>query len=123
MSKPGNDGASQPDFPARYAQAIADCIAVGATQASGSGFSMASFSDQAGSTTAYNFVDAPGVGIKGYGLNGAIYSWSGTSMATPLVAAEAADLLSAHTSLTINQIVQDIVHSTVSLVGVPTTTA
>lgn len=119
----GNDGSTQPDYPARYAQAIADCIAVGATQASGSGFSMASFSDQAGSTTAYNFVDAPGVGIKGYGLNGAIYSWSGTSMATPLVAAEAADLLSAHTSLTINQIVQDIVHSTVSLVGVPTTTA
>lgn len=117
----GNDGSSQPDYPAHYAQTIADCIAVGATQSSGSGFAMASFSDKAGSASAYNFVDAPGVGIKGYGLAGKIYSWSGTSMAAPLVAAEAADLLSVHTSLTVDQIVQDIVHGTVSLVGLPTT--
>jgi subtilisin family serine protease len=115
----GNDGSSTPDYPAHYAQTIADCIAVGATQASGSGFAMASFSDKAGSTTAYNFVDAPGVGIKGYGLGGAIYNWSGTSMATPLVAAEVADILSAHTGLTVDQIVQDVVHGTVSLVGLP----
>lgn len=118
----GNDGGSSPDYPAHYAQTIADCIAVGATQASGSGFAMASFSDKAGSTTAYNFVDAPGVGIKGYGLGNAIYNWSGTSMATPLVAAEVADLLSAHTGLTVDQIVQDVVHGTVSLVGLPPAT-
>jgi subtilisin family serine protease len=40
-------------------------------------------------------------------------------MATPLVAAEVADILSAHTGLTVDQIVQDVVHGTVSLVGLP----
>ena len=57
------------------------------------------------------------------GLSGAIYSWQGTSMAAPLVAAEAADILSAHTSLSATQVVQDIMHSTVSLVGVASMTA
>jgi len=79
---------------------------------------MASFSNKAGSASSYNFVDAPGVSIKGYGLGGAIYNWQGTSMAAPLVAAEAADILSAHTSFSAAQVVQDILHSTVSLVGV-----
>jgi subtilisin family serine protease len=114
----GNDGTASPDYPAIYAQGITDCIAVGATKQSGSGVAMASFSDQAGTATPYNFIDAPGVAIKGYGLNGAVLSWSGTSMAAPLVAAEAADILSAHTLLSVGQIVQDIVHTTVPLVGV-----
>lgn len=114
----GNDHTVTPDYPAAYAQGITNAIAVGATKQSGSGVAMASFSDQAGSATPYNFVDAPGVAIMGYGLSGKVLSWSGTSMAAPLVAAEAADILSAHTSLPVNQIVQDIVHSTVTLVGV-----
>jgi len=114
----GNDGSATPDYPAGYAKNIADCIAVGASQSSGSDFSMASFSNKAGSASSYNFVDAPGVSIKGYGLGGAIYNWQGTSMAAPLVAAEAADILSAHTSFSAAQVVQDILHSTVSLVGV-----
>lgn len=116
----GNEGTATPDYPAAYAQGLADCIAVGATKQSGSGVAMASFSDQAGNATPYNFVDAPGVAIKGYGLAGTVLSWSGTSMAAPLVAAEAADMLSAHTSLSVAQIVQDIVHATVTLVGVAT---
>lgn len=113
-SAAGNEGGATPDYPASYAQGIA----VGASQQSGFGFSLASFSNRAGTSSSYNFVDAPGVNIKSYGLGNSIGNWTGTSMATPLVAAEAADLLSAHSSLSVEQIVQDIVHGTVALVGV-----
>ena len=111
----GNSGASTPDYPAAYAQSITDAIAVGASQVSGSTYSMASFSNQAGSTSAYNFIDALGVGIVGYGLNNTLYSWSGTSMATPLIAAEIADLESANTGLSSYQIVQDVMQAASTL--------
>ncbi|MEI6188569.1 MAG: S8 family serine peptidase [Alphaproteobacteria bacterium] len=56
--------------------------------------------------------------ILAYGLGGILKSWSGSSVATPLISAEAADLLSAHSGLSAAQIVQAIVHDTVALVGV-----
>jgi subtilisin len=115
----GNNAGASPEYPASYAQTITDAIAVGATQQSAGTYSMASFSNQAGNATAYNYVDALGVNLAGYGLNGSIHSWSGTSMATPLIAAEAADLLSANNSLHLGlsaaQIVQDIMQSASSL--------
>lgn len=114
----GNEGDTTPNYPAAYALGIANSISVGASKQSASGITMASFSDQAGSATPYNFVDAPGVAIMGYGLGGTVLSWSGTSMAAPLVAAEAAIILSSHTPLSVEQIVQHIVHSTVTLVGI-----
>ena len=111
----GNDGESTPTYPATYAESLSTCIAVGATQQSRTSEIMAPFSNCAGSSTAYNFVDAPGSSILGYGLNNVISDWAGTSMATPLVAAEAADIFSANTTLSATQVVQDIIHSTITL--------
>ena len=76
---------------------------------------MASFSDQAGSSSAYNFIDALGVNISGIGLNNKLGFWSGTSMSTPLVAAEAAVLESTHSGLSAAQIVQDIMQTAQTL--------
>ena len=111
----GNDGASTPGFPAAYAESMPNVIAVGATQLSSSAYSMASFSNQAGNSAAFNFVDALGVNINGIGLNNKLGFWSGTSMATPLVAAEAAVLESAHSGLSAAQIVQDIMQTAQTL--------
>lgn len=89
----GNDGALTPSYPAVYSSIYSTVCAVGAT--TNKGVSQASFSNGAGSTTAYNYLNAPGVSVQGFDLNGLISSWSGTSMATPLAAAEAAVLKSA----------------------------
>ena len=115
----GNLGASSPQYPAVYASGLSSAIAVGAsTQTDLGAYTLASFSNGSGSTTPYNFVDAPGSSILVYGLNGIVQNYSGSSIATPLIAAEAADLLSVHSGLSPTQIVQAIVHDTVSLVGV-----
>lgn len=55
-----------------------------------------------------NYVDAAGVGVYGYGLNGGTYILDGTSMAAPYVTSAAAILMSANTSLTAVQIAQAI---------------
>ena len=112
----GNSSGSSPDYPAAYAQSISTVISVGASSIkSASSFSFTSFSNQAGSSSPYNFVDAPGQSVLGYALNSSIQKWSGTSMSAPLVAAEAADLLSANAGLSSDQIVTAIVSGTVSL--------
>jgi subtilisin family serine protease len=120
----GNTGASNPQYPAAYASGLSSAIAVGASAQTSTGAdALASFSNGAGSLTAYNFVDAPGNNILAYGLNGVLQTWSGSSFATPLISAEAADLLSAHSGLSGAQIVQAIVHDTTALVGVQAATA
>ncbi|QFY41391.1 S8 family serine peptidase [Candidatus Methylospira mobilis] len=129
----GNSGASSPAYPAAYAQTVSDVIAVGATQQSGSSLSLAGFSNHAGSATPYNFVDAPGVNLQGYNNNGQVVTDSGTSMATPLVAAEAAvveqAIATVHPEYSAAQIaalaVSDITQSAtaLSLIGVASTTA
>ena len=108
----GNDSAASPEYPAAYAQTITNAIAVGASQVTGSSYSMASFSNGAGTSTTYNFIDALGVNIVGYGLKGQLYQWSGTSMATPLIAAEVSDLMSLNSQkglgLSTTQIINDL---------------
>ena len=109
----GNNGNSTPLAPANYAQLFSNCIAVGATQFDINGVqSLAAFSNQAGSTSAYNYVDASGVGVYGYGLHGDTYISEGTSMAAPYAASEAAILLSANAGLSATQIAQAITGTT-----------
>lgn len=111
----GNSTADQPCYPAAYAMVMPHVIAVGATQTSSAPFSMASFSNQAGTTQGYNFVTAPGVDITGFGTDEQLWSWSGTSVAAPLVAAQAAILASAKASQHARDIVQSIMESADSL--------
>lgn len=84
----GNRGASDPDWPARYAReswAAGKIIAVGAVDANRQ---IASFSNRAGDTANY-FLVAPGVNItSSYG--GGYGTLSGTSMAAPAVSGAAA---------------------------------
>jgi subtilisin family serine protease len=111
----GNDGDASLDFPAAYAKLFPNMIAVGACQNSGQHNVLASYSNQAGLGAMYNFVDAIGTDITGYTLDGNLATWSGTSMAAPLVAAEASILKSGNPQLSAYEIVQDILHSCHSL--------
>ena len=70
--------------------------------------SLAAFTNQAGSTTAYSYVDASGIGVYGYGLSGGTYIQDGTSMTAPYVTSAAAISLSANASLSAAQIAQFI---------------
>ena len=107
----GNQGTVMPEFPAAYAKHMPDVIAVGATQSANDSYALASFSNHSGSNTAYNFVDALGVGLTASDLDGSVHAWNGTSMAAPLVAAEVAVLASTHSGWSAAQIVQDIMQS------------
>ncbi|MCX5877337.1 MAG: S8 family serine peptidase [Deltaproteobacteria bacterium] len=111
----GNDGGHAPEYPAAYAKDGGSCIAVGASQQAGTGLCMTSFSNQAGSSTPYCFVDAPGSAILGYNQHGQVLSWGGTSLAAPLVAAEAAILESANHAMSATQILQDIEQATMQI--------
>ena len=94
----GNRGASQPDWPARFAaqswangaQARGAVIAVGAVDA---GNRIADFSNRAGDTAQW-FLVAPGIEIRSSYLGGdtAQALMSGTSMAAPAVSGAAARL-------------------------------
>ena len=107
----GNSGSNAPNFPAAYAEFLPNVIAVGATQLNESSISMSSFSNHAGVNKPYNFVDALGVDILGIGLNDQEGYWSGTSMATPYISAEAAILKQANPNASAAEIVQAITHS------------
>jgi subtilisin family serine protease len=118
----GNAGASSAQYPAQYAQSISTAIAVGssAQNFSGTTLAFASNSNQAGTQTAYNYIDAPGVSVLAYGLNNVLQTYTGTSFAAPLVTAEVADVLSAHAGLSATQVVQAVVNTAIGLVGLQT---
>lgn len=107
----GNSGSNAPNFPAAYAEFLPNVIAVGATQISQNSIYMSEFSNHAGTDKPYNFVDALGVDILGIGLNGQEGYWSGTSIATPYISAEAAILKQANPNACAADIVQAITHT------------
>ena len=88
----GNNLGSTPLAPAKYATVLDNVIAVGASMKVTTGVNYAAFSNKAGSNTAFNYVDAPGVNLQGYNQNGLVVTESGTSMASALVASEMADV-------------------------------
>ncbi|MBD2437125.1 S8 family peptidase [Nostoc sp. FACHB-110] len=98
----GNDGASQPDYPARYAKNTG--IAVGAVDKNKN---LADFSNRSGSNQ-LAYVTAPGVSVYSTVPNNQYATYSGTSMATPHVAGVVALMLSANRSLTPAQVRQII---------------
>ncbi|WNV03282.1 S8 family serine peptidase [Candidatus Methylospira mobilis] len=120
-----NQGYTSPTYSANTAQTLGNVIAVGATQynAYGSDIVQAGLSNQAGSSAAYNYVDAPGANVLGYQIGGGVKAESGTSYAAPEVAAEAAVLEQAikksNPALDQTQLAAAVVYAiTVGLVGV-----
>lgn len=111
----GNSGLSQPSAQSLLAiEAFANgqILAVGAVDATNT---IASFSNRAGAV-ANRFLVAPGVGIPGYNLFGAIDNVNGTSFAAPHVAGAAAVLLHRWPTLTATQ-VADILLATATDLG------
>ncbi|AFY40961.1 S8 family peptidase [Nostoc sp. PCC 7107] len=98
----GNDGGSQPNYPARYANNTG--IAVGAVDRNNN---LANFSNRSG-TNQLAYVTAPGVDVYSTVPNNQYASYSGTSMASPHVAGVVALMLSANRSLTPAQVRQII---------------
>jgi subtilisin len=108
----GNDGGSQPDYPAKYAAQRG--LAVGAVD---SNRTFASFSNQAGTYSRIQYVVAPGVDVYSTLPGNTCGSFSGTSMAAPHVAGVVALMLSANPNLTPDQVRQIITGSAVDLGG------
>jgi subtilisin family serine protease len=98
----GNDSATQPDYPARYAKNWG--IAVGAVDQNKN---IADFSDYAGSSQ-LAYVTAPGVNIYSTIPGNKYTTYSGTSMAAPHVTGVVALMLSANHNLTDAQVRQII---------------
>lgn len=114
----GNASANSPQFPALYGKGLDTAITVGSVYQDSAGFvAWAPSSNRAGSEDAFNYLNAPGIKIAAYGLNGVIQSWSGTSFATPYASAAAANLLSAHSGLDAQYIVNALVNTSVELIG------
>jgi hypothetical protein len=113
----GNDGAANPNWPARFAKeawANNQIIAVGAVDANNR---IASFSNRAGDAAAW-FLVAPGDGIPSSYLNGRYATMSGTSMATPVVSGAAALVKQLWPVLRADQIA-DILFITATDLGAP----
>jgi len=109
----GNEGQTQPDFPANLASQYG--IAVGAVNRTNQ---LASFSNDAGAYPV-NYVVAPGVGIYSTFPGNTYQFLSGTSMATPHVSGVAALVLSANPYLTPAQL-SSILTSSATKTGITT---
>ena len=94
----GNSGGSSPEYPAAYA--LNHGLAVGAVDQSGN---LASFSNRSGDIE-LDYVTAPVVNIYSSIPGNRYASYSGTSMATPVVAASAASLIAYDSSLSVEAI-------------------
>lgn len=103
----GNDGTSQPGFPAAYPEVLA-------VSAIDSNQSLASFSNYGD----YIDVVAPGVNIASTYTNNRYAALSGTSMASPHAAALAAMIRSVNPELTNDQVMQIIRETAIDL-GTP----
>lgn len=118
----GNNAASDPQNPAFYTKGFDTNLIVGSVYQDLDGSLLwAPSSNRAGSEEAFNYVNAPGIKVLAYGLNGAIQSWSGTSFATPYVTAAIADLLSTQSGLNPDLIVNALVNTSIELMGHPQT--
>ena len=95
----GNTLSKTPNYPAVYATSNDNVCAVGASFNMNGCEVFNAVSSKAGSNTAYNYVDAGGTSLTGYNQDGALTTMSGTSMASPLVAAEMAVLKQAIESI------------------------
>mgnify|MGYP002623883346 FL=1 len=102
----GNEYSSTPSYPARFSAALNNVISVGAHNSSNR---IANFSNDVGGSGAVQ-IDAPGVSVYSAYHGNRYARLSGTSMATPHVAAMAALALSANPSLTATQLRSAIVN-------------
>lgn len=114
----GNVSGVNPQYPALYSKGLDTSITVGSVYQEIDGSLMwAPSSNRAGDLEAFNYINAPGVKVLAYGLNGVIQSWSGTSFATPYVTAAVADLLSVNSGLSPELIVNALVNTSIDLIG------
>ena len=117
----GNEGGTDPTFPAIFAgtpEARSRAIAVGALDVDGE---LASFSNRAGSARDF-FLVAPGVQILAPELDGDATLVSGTSFAAPHVSGAAALVLDAAPFLGVDQVVELLLETATDL-GAPGTDA